>query len=206
MRGMDSETHPPSDAAWRELLSRLPIDLDLDRSAREHGALKRRRVVRDGATLLRLALAHGPGGMSLRSAAAWAGGCDIAQLSDVGLLKRLRGASDWLSHVAASLLTSDGPVRLGERRLRIVDGSVIRSSGKNGTDWRLHATYDPAEGRFSQLEISDNHGGESLSRDSFAKGDMVLADRGMPGHPDCCMCWKRGRISSPGSVGRRSGY
>lgn len=149
MSGMDYQTHPNFDVAWRELLSRLPDHLDLDQSAREHGALKRRRVVRDGATLLRLALAYGPAGMSLRSAAAWAAGCDIAHLSDVGLLKRLKGANEWLSFIAASLLHDDIRGRYAERRLRVVDGSVIRSSGKGGSDWRLHATYDPAEGRFS---------------------------------------------------------
>lgn len=178
MRRTDSETHPHFDIAWRELLSRLPNNLDLDRSAREHGALKRRRVVRDGATMLRLALAYGPGEMSLRSAAAWAAGCDIAHLSDVGLLKRLKGANDWLSYLAASLLNDNARGRNTERRLRIIDGSVIRFSGKDGTSWRLHATYDPAEGRFSQLEISDTHGGESLSRHKFENGDIVLADRG----------------------------
>ncbi len=175
---MDSETHPHFDLAWRDLLSRLPDSLDLDKSARKHGALKRKRVVRDAATMLRLALAYGPGGMSLRSAAAWAGGSNIAHLSDVGLLKRLKGASDWLGHIAASLLANSARSRFAERRLRIVDGSVIRSSGKAGTDWRLHATYDPTEGRFSQLEISDTHGGESLSRHKFEEGDIVLGDRG----------------------------
>lgn len=178
MRGMDSEAHPHFDIAWHDLLSRLPDSLDLDQSARDHGALKRRRVVRDAATMLRLALAYGPGGMSLRSAAAWAGGSDIAHLSDVALLKRLKGSDDWLSHIAASLLADNTRGGLAERRLRIVDGSVIRSSGKGGADWRLHATYDPAEGRFSQLEISDTHGGESLSRHRFEKGDIVLGDRG----------------------------
>ncbi|WCM25875.1 transposase [Sphingomonas sp. QA11] len=175
---MDSETHPHLDIEWRELLSRLPANLDLDQSARDYGALKRRRIVRDGATMLRLALAYGPGGMSLRSAAAWAAGCGIADLSDVGLLKRLKGADDWLSYIAASLLGDDVRTRQAGRRLRVVDGSVIRSSGKGGTSWRLHATYDPAEGRFSQLEINDTHGGESLSRHTFEKGDLVLADRG----------------------------
>ena len=117
---MDSETHPHFDIAWRELLSRLPNNLDLDRSARQYGALKRRRVVRDGATMLRLALAYGPGGMSLRSAAAWSAGCDIAHLSDVGLMKRLKGASDWLNYIAASLLNDDVRGRHTERRLRVV--------------------------------------------------------------------------------------
>ncbi|MBV9237189.1 MAG: hypothetical protein JOZ94_15255 [Xanthobacteraceae bacterium] len=80
--------------------------------------------------MLRLALAYGPAGMSLRSGAAWAAGSDIAHLSDVGLLKCLKGATDWLSHIAASLLNDDARVQHAKRRLRIVDGSVIRSSGK----------------------------------------------------------------------------
>jgi hypothetical protein len=175
---MDIETHPHSDVPWLEVLARLPDNLDLDESAREHGALTRRRLVRDGATLLRLALAYGPGAMSLRSAATWAAACDIAQISDVGLLKRLKKADGWLSHIAATLLAGITPSRASGRRLRIVDGSVIRSPGKGGTDWRLHATYDPAEGRFSQLEISDTRSGESLSRHRFEKGDLVLGDRG----------------------------
>ncbi|RJG41534.1 hypothetical protein D3Y55_30795 [Mesorhizobium sp. DCY119] len=62
--------------------------VDLDATARSSGALLRRRVIQDEATLLRLALAYGPGGMSLRSAAAWAGLNDIANFSDVALLKR----------------------------------------------------------------------------------------------------------------------
>ena len=113
--------------------------------------------------MLRLALAYWPGGMSLRSSAARATGCNIAHLSGVGLLKRLKGANHWLSYIAAALLNDGCRARHAKRRLRIVDGSVIRSSGKGGTDWRPHATYDPAEGRFSQLEITDTQSGESLS-------------------------------------------
>lgn len=177
---MDHETHPHSDVPWLEVLARLPDDLDLDESAREHGALTRRRLVRDGATLLRLALAYGPGAMSLRSAATGAAACDIAQISDVGLLKRLKKADGWLSHIAATLLAGITPSRASGRRLRIVDGSVIRSPGTGGTDWRLHATYDPAEGRFSQLEISDTHSGESLS-------SSVREGRSCSGRPRICL-------------------
>jgi len=86
---MDLETHPHSDVAWREVLARFPDSLDLDESVREHGA-----------TLLRLALACPPRGTSLRAAATWATACGIAKLSDVGLLKRLKKADSWLSHIA----------------------------------------------------------------------------------------------------------
>jgi hypothetical protein len=54
------------------LLARLPPDLDLDRLAIEHKAIRRGRKIKTGAQLLRLALAHGPRAMSLRDAAGWA--------------------------------------------------------------------------------------------------------------------------------------
>ncbi|MER9254513.1 hypothetical protein NKI59_22360 [Mesorhizobium sp. M0598] len=139
----------------------------------------RRRNVADAATLLRLALAYGPGGMSLRSAAAWAGVNDVASLSDVALLKRLRGAADWLGCIAGALLENacaKSTVPKG-RRLRIADGSSISRPGSAGTDWRLHATYEPALARFTHLEISDVHGGESFSRVPLRQGDIVVGDR-----------------------------
>jgi hypothetical protein len=94
-----SLTSPGLDQLWPAVLARISGVLDLEYSARTSRALQRRREVRDGATLLRLALAHGPGGLSLRSAASWAGVTGIAQLSDVALRKRLRGCSEWLSEI-----------------------------------------------------------------------------------------------------------
>lgn len=137
----------------------------------------RRRCVADAATLLRLALAYGPGGMSLRSAAAWAGMNDIAGLSDVALLKRLRGAADWLGGIAGALLDDASAGISTGRRLRIVDGSSISRPGSAGTDWRIHATYEPALARFTHMEISDAHGGEAFSRVPVEEGDIVVGDR-----------------------------
>lgn len=97
-------TNDSIEADWQALISRLSQSVDLDATARATGALLRHRNVADAATLLRLALAYGPGGMRLRSAAAWAGVNDVASLSDVALLKRLRGAADWLGGIAGALL------------------------------------------------------------------------------------------------------
>lgn len=167
------------DPDWQKLISKLSTSVDLDATARSSGALLRRRVIQDGATLLRLALAYGPGGMSLRSAAAWAGLNDIAHLSDVALLKRLRGAADWLGDIAGALLaeaSKAGPLT-GHSRLRIVDGSSISQPGSAGTDFRLHATYEPVLSRFTHLEITDVHGGEAFSRVPLQAGDIVVGDR-----------------------------
>jgi hypothetical protein len=78
------------------LLARLPPDLDLDRLAAEHKAIERGRKIKTGAVLLRLALAHGPGGMSLRDAAGWAGMLGLSTLTNPAVKYRLDKAVDFL--------------------------------------------------------------------------------------------------------------
>ncbi|WP_413208199.1 hypothetical protein [Rhodospirillum sp. A1_3_36] len=82
------------ESSWAEILSRLSADIDLDATARESKAFLQPRGVRDPATLLRLALAYAAGGMSLRRTVAWAEAADVAQISDVSLLDRLRNAKE----------------------------------------------------------------------------------------------------------------
>jgi hypothetical protein len=81
---------------WQEVLDRLPPELDLDALALSSGALKRRREVGDGATLLRLAMARGPGGLSLNQTAAWAAMQGLARLSDPAVQYRLDQAVPFL--------------------------------------------------------------------------------------------------------------
>lgn len=168
------------DPHWPALLKRLSGVLDLDTSARASGALVRRRNVSDGATLLRLALAHGPGGLSLRSAALWAGTSGVAELSDVALRRRLRGAADWLGQIAGALLSARSSSEHSGtiKRLRIMDGSSISHAGASGTSWRLHAAYNPCTSCFTDLELTGPEGGEDFGRFSFSQGDVVVGDRG----------------------------
>ncbi len=67
---------------WSAILAHIGKPEELDTSARNAGALTRRREIRDAATLLRLGLAYGPGGMSLREVTAWAQLHDVATLTD----------------------------------------------------------------------------------------------------------------------------
>src|SRR5688500_8820547 len=61
------------DSRWPEVVGAISEAIDLEATARSSGALTRRREIRTAEQLLRLALAYGPGGLSLRSAAARAG-------------------------------------------------------------------------------------------------------------------------------------
>lgn len=166
------------ETGWSEALEAIGTALDVEASARSSGALKRARAVRDGAGLLRLALAYGGCGLSLRQTAAWAAARGIADLSDVALLGRLTAASGWLGTVAAALLAARVPAGdTGGRRLRLVDGTAVCHPGADRTSWRLHVSYDPGGRRLAALELTDGKGAERLSRFAWARGDVAVADR-----------------------------
>jgi hypothetical protein len=76
------------EAQWPDLVAAVSAAIDLEAAARTSGALVRRREIRSAEALLRLALAYGPGGLSLRTAAAWAGVSGLADLSDTAVMVR----------------------------------------------------------------------------------------------------------------------
>ncbi|MGQ0565641.1 MAG: transposase [Gemmobacter sp.] len=174
-----------SDDGWSGVLSRIGTADALDASARASGALTRRRGVRDGASLLRLGLGYGPGGMSLREAAAWAQMRGIAEVSDVALLKRLRGAADWFGTLAGQVLAGRAAAGdIGTRPLRLVDGTVLTAPGSQGADWRVHMGYDPVGCRFTDFELTDGNGAERLERFPAVAQEIRIADRGFGHRPD----------------------
>lgn len=165
---------------WSSLLQVLPQSLDLDKLARQTHALRRRRGIPDAATLLRLALMVGPGGLSLRAAVSWAEVQGIARLTDPSLNDRLHAANDFMEAIVARLLAdkTSGLSRLWPGRcLRIADGCSLSQPGARGTDWRLHAVYDLERGGFSHLDLTDAHGAEALDRGDAVPGEIRLADR-----------------------------
>ena len=164
---------------WPAVLARLPATFDLNATAKQYRALVRRRGVPDAASLLRLALGYGAYGMSLRVAAGWAEVAAVAALSDVALLKRLRGAADWLGALLDALLASRLRLPSGlARPLRLVDASTISGPQSRGVDWRLHVGYEPERACFTAIELTDATGGESLKRQRVVPGAIYVGDRG----------------------------
>jgi Transposase DDE domain len=163
---------------WAAVLSLIEQAIDVEGSARASGALVRKRQIRSGSDLLRLALAYGPGGQSLRQTAAWAELQQLASMSDVALLYRLRDSADWLAQIASALLAKREPTTaktLG-LRLRVIDGSIISPPG-HGPRWRLHCLYDLAEERLGAFELTGARTAEALERASIGPGDLVMGDR-----------------------------
>jgi hypothetical protein len=147
--------------------------------AKASGAVERWRNVKSGEELLRVILAYSMEDLSLRSTAAWSSQTDL-ELKDTSVLHRLRKAPPLLEGVLAHLLTqrlkaeaASGP------QFRINDATVLSIPGSEGTDYRLHAVYDPAQCCLLRVEITDHQGGERLDRDRPQPGDIVCGDRGL---------------------------
>src|ERR1700758_67457 len=165
---------------WPEVSARFPAGFDVEATARARGAFTRAREIKDAGTLLRLALAYGGLGMSLRETCAWAEVGGLAKLSDPSLLERLCKSAPWLGDIVAALIAeqAQGPARRwAGYRLRALDGTAICQPGAARTTWRRHVGYDLATGQVDQLELTDVHGAENLQRLTYQSGDIVLADR-----------------------------
>ena len=131
-------------------LARLPPDLDIEAVARDTNAFRRRRGVRCGTDLPRLALAWGPGGYSMQRVAAWFGERNIATLTEDALVQRLHAAAPFLEELTRRLLIPirEAPCWHG-RSPRVSDGTRLSQQASKGTDWRVHGVYGIGRGGFT---------------------------------------------------------
>jgi hypothetical protein len=169
------------DGGWSETLGRLPSHIDLSRTARAAKAFVRARGVPDAASLLRLALAYGVSGLSLRSVASWASEAGVADISDVSLLDRLRNSAHWLEQLWQGVLsTRVAPLVMPGLGLavRLIDATAFSSPGAKTTKWRLHMDYRPLEGRFGAAILTDGRGSEGFHRFEAGPDELLVGDRG----------------------------
>lgn len=163
------------------MLARLSEHVDLELSARRHGVIIRRRVIRTADQLLRLMLVYVLSGLSLRGTAAWAAAAGEGSFSDVALLQRLRRCGPWLCELVATLGGQAHPaVVCGERRRVVaVDATAICSPG-GGTNKRyrlLHTVYDIGAQRFRTTLMTNGSTSERLDIGTVEKGEIRLGDR-----------------------------
>lgn len=174
-------TELPQGWTWDGVLGRLDQHADLERSAREHGAIVRVRVIRTAAQLLRLVLAYVLSGLSLRSTAAWAEAAGQASFSDVALLKRLRRCGPWLAELVGTLSAAVSPEAScgeGGRRIVAVDATAICSPGGKHKSYRLlHTVYDVGAQCFCSTQVTDRSVAERLDVGAIEKGEIRLGDK-----------------------------
>ncbi len=167
---------------WQVLLSLFPSGWREE--AVRTGAVERLRGFSSPEALLRVLLLHVARGFSLRETVVQAKLAQLADISDVALLKRLRKSEDWLRSLCVSLLQENGCLLRQEAAavaFRIVDGTVIKEPGKTGSQWRiLYSLRLPTlECDFFDMTATEGSGtGESFRRLPVRPGDLILGDAG----------------------------
>jgi len=160
---------------WEYVRTLLPADLE--ESAKQSKALVRCRNVPDAAALMRMALAYALSDLSLKDVAAWASSLAVAEITGPGLFYRLREAEGWLERVLGQILAEEMPQSVGGWAVRVVDATVINGPGQKPVQWRAHVLISPSSGSFRSVELTDDSGGEKLSRYPIQKGELILGDR-----------------------------
>ena len=122
---------------WPQVRAHLPADFDLERTARARGAFTRAREVKNAEGLLRLALAYGGCGMSLRETCAWAEAAGLASLANPSLEPQQSFAAVKVDEVA--LVSTGATPYPGER-----DGEMRCLAG--ASDGRDRSSTNRAEG------------------------------------------------------------
>jgi len=166
---------------WDVVTAMLPKDWQA--KALELGAVRRLRGFGSVESLLRVLLIHLADGCSLRETAARAQAGELADVSDVALLKRLRGCGPWFQWMAqelASGMSQPGAndALLGSKRVRLIDGSCVCEPGATGSTWRLHYSLNLRTLGCDEVHVTEASEGESLTRFAVHAGDVLMADRG----------------------------
>ncbi|GAB6283766.1 MAG: IS4-like element IS421 family transposase [Ignavibacterium sp.] len=170
-----------NDVNWKLLMQFLPQGWE--QKAKELGAVSRQRKILSPEILLRLLLIHLADGCSMRETVVRAKQANLADISDVAFLKRLKSSSEWMRWLSRNLVKSlqinnEKPDWLSQFNVRLVDASVITEPGSTGSDWRLHYSIELFGLNCDHFLITDPKVGESLCNFEINNGDLLIGDRG----------------------------
>lgn len=169
------------DEDWKVLMNFLPKNWR--ELAVKTNALKGLRKDKSADNLLRTLLIHLGCGYSLRETVIRARQANLADLSDVALLKRLRKSRDWLYSLCLCLFEERG-VNLGKAsnfQVRLFDATNVKEPGKTGSLWRVHYSVKVPSFTCDFFRLTGTKGkgtGESFTQFHVQAGDYIIADRG----------------------------
>jgi hypothetical protein len=144
--------------------------------------IQRKREIKTPADLMLLCLFHLINGCSLVDISEIARLTNIADISDVGFMKRFAQSGEWFEWITTQLVTRQlanytKPSFLEAYRPIAVDASDVVEKGRSGETYRLHYAIDIFSLQSHSYKITKEEIGESLTNFSFAKGDLVMGDR-----------------------------
>ena len=172
-------------ALWAEKIGAL-LPGDLEESAKEKGALKRKRGIKSASDLLKLLLVYAVSTMGMRLLSLCAASLGVADVTDVALAKRFWKAEVWLAYLLDGVLPKQKGAAGGKgarqaaanRTVNLVDGSMVSQAGKSGNRYRIHMSYNLSMGRMGDVRVTDSHEAEGFGHCDIQKGEIYIADSG----------------------------
>jgi len=161
--------------SYEEMLQALPEGIA--EKAKELGAFRRARKVKDVGELLRIILMYCGMDLSLRETS---GQFTLTKrsITDTSVKERLENCGEWLKWILKEVMKSQNKMQAEMRRLLVLDGTGIHGPGSTGTQYRLHTAINLETMEISEASLGNASIGESLDRFKLKKGDIAIEDRG----------------------------
>lgn len=155
----------------------------LEEAAAQSGVLQRKRGIHSVYDLLKIFFLYACSQLSFRILPAAACALGIASVSDTALRKKFAKSAPFLHEVLHAMLKkwNLSPIENLPDRVKnvlLVDASIVRQTGIDQEQERIHLCYSLNQNRMKQIKVTDHHTAESLSHFEFRKGDLVMGDTG----------------------------
>jgi hypothetical protein len=181
------------DSKFQQLRQELPAETE--ELARKHKAFQRARKIKTASDLLRVVMLYSICDLSLREIAGWFTGRGQL-MTDDAVRGRLKCCAEWIRALLGEMLPTaqlpDPPEGEKAWKLVIRDGSVINGPGSQGTDYRLHLSFNPIEQKIGEFHVYDAKTGESLKLFERDENTIEISDRGFAKAPGLIATRKTG--------------
>jgi hypothetical protein len=164
-----------------KMIEKLPEGYE--KAAYETGGFKQKRAIKTATDLMRLIFQYIVNGMSYIEISAIAKIKGIANISDVGFMKRFSKCGNlfkWMLEKLKPLATTQykKPEKFKEyKNINGLDASVVTTGGKAKKTYRLHYSINIFELKSEQYKITSQETGESLTNFEVKRGEMYIGDR-----------------------------
>ena len=163
-----------------ELIDRLPEGYE--QACYDEKAIERKIGLSNPVDLIRLVLMYLTGGYSQIEMSVIALELGIAQISDVGFLKKFAKCKDWLAWIVSKIIPKpiieySIPKWLEKYTVTGLDASDVKEKGRSGRTYRLHYAIDIMKMCGLAFKITAEKVGETLVNFDIKKNWLILADR-----------------------------
>jgi hypothetical protein len=166
---------------WRTIVNFLPPEYEALASEYKQVETKFGNAkLRDADTLLRFIFLHVGAELPLRQTVVVMAEAGLPSLSPMRLHKKMGRAVPYLRALVERMVdwpTEGAAERWGGYTFSAVDATVVCGPGAIGTDARIHTKLRVADVSLADVQVTDEHEGETLRRFTWERGELAVGDR-----------------------------